>query len=164
MSSSSSFGPAAFLEQAAFRGRNDDGNETTATWKAAINTDWTQEADTLFRVRFLVKELNGVGISNVQLQLQYQHGGSQAPWVNAKDSRVIDPEATANYAKDSDATQQLGSGTFVADNNGMIHTVAFTTRTLTWAGTDELEVEYTVKIDSAQVSQSDTICMRVVQG
>ena len=50
---------AANTEQIAFRGRNDDGSETTATWIAAQNTNWTQPTGTNFRVRFEVEEDGG---------------------------------------------------------------------------------------------------------
>lgn len=46
------------LEQVSFRGRNDDGNETGASWKAALNTAWDQVAG-LFRVRVLAKVTAG---------------------------------------------------------------------------------------------------------
>ena len=45
---------AGQIGQLAFRGRNDDGSETTATWKAAENTDFTVAPDATFRLRMQV--------------------------------------------------------------------------------------------------------------
>lgn len=48
-----SFAPVAVatLDQYGFRGRNDDGSESTATWKAAQNTGFTITPDQDFRLR-----------------------------------------------------------------------------------------------------------------
>ena len=52
------------LRQNGFRGRNNDGtDETDATWKAAINIDWTQLVDVVFRFRLLVTEI-GAGTAS----------------------------------------------------------------------------------------------------
>jgi hypothetical protein len=44
----------AILGQGAYRARNDDGNETGATWKAALNTPWPQQGAEIVRVRTVV--------------------------------------------------------------------------------------------------------------
>jgi hypothetical protein len=50
--------------QDSFRGRNDDDNETAATWKAAADTNWTQKVDENFRVRFVISETDGISSSD----------------------------------------------------------------------------------------------------
>jgi hypothetical protein len=45
------------LRTVGYRARNDDGSETAATWMAPLNTDWTQDVDTTFRLRFQVRHL-----------------------------------------------------------------------------------------------------------
>jgi hypothetical protein len=44
--------PGTNFTQVTFRGRNDDGSEVLATWKAAAGVDWNQVEDETFRVRF----------------------------------------------------------------------------------------------------------------
>jgi alpha-tubulin suppressor-like RCC1 family protein len=43
------------LEVTSYRGRNDDGGETSASWKAAANTPWQQSATEPFRLRIQVE-------------------------------------------------------------------------------------------------------------
>ena len=45
---------APSLTQSAYRARNDDGDEASATWQAATDTAWTQPAGERFRVRCVV--------------------------------------------------------------------------------------------------------------
>ena len=43
-------------DQDAFRARNDDGSESAATWKSALNNNWTQKMDeNESKVKFLIK-------------------------------------------------------------------------------------------------------------
>ncbi|UCD78513.1 MAG: hypothetical protein JSW26_24375, partial [Desulfobacterales bacterium] len=56
--------------QASFRARNDNGSETSATWTAAANTNWTQMVDKTFRLRFLVQD-TGSAEADKTLQLEY---------------------------------------------------------------------------------------------
>ena len=61
---------ALSVEQLAFRVRKDDGNQLTATWKAALNANTSILADTNFRIRFAVKN-NGsatLAFNNYRLQ------------------------------------------------------------------------------------------------
>ena len=43
---------ATTREQTSFRIRDDDGSESAATWRQAINVDDTLAVDTNFRIRF----------------------------------------------------------------------------------------------------------------
>lgn len=70
-------GPPPSLDQYGFRPRNDDGSETTATWKAAQNTTWTMAADETFRLRM---GINATGdFSSKGYKLQYRRVGD-ASW------------------------------------------------------------------------------------
>ena len=66
--------PPAY-DQDAFRARNDNGNETTATWKVAANTNWDQDVDQNFRVRFVIQETNGASVADKTFQLEYNRNG-----------------------------------------------------------------------------------------
>ncbi|MGH9878833.1 MAG: hypothetical protein ACRD5H_14470, partial [Nitrososphaerales archaeon] len=63
--------PPVTLDQAGFRGRNDDGSETTATWKAAENTNWSQAVDENLRVRLILDETTGGDPAIADYRLQY---------------------------------------------------------------------------------------------
>jgi hypothetical protein len=70
-------GTAATLDQFGFRARNDDGSETSATWKAAQNTAFTVVPDEPFRLRVGV---NVVGDApRKRFKLQYRKVGD-ASW------------------------------------------------------------------------------------
>jgi hypothetical protein len=75
---------AASIEQEGFRFRNDDGSETTATWKANQDVNITAAADTAARLRML---LNATGDpASIGAQLEYRHkpsGGSFGSWLKA---------------------------------------------------------------------------------
>ena len=104
------------MSQTDFRARNDDGSETTATWKADANTNWTQDTDENFRVRFLLT-CDAVEMISAY-QLQYNLNG--AGWNNVNgSSSVVRSFASANLTDGADTTQQLGAGTFVTNNNGV---------------------------------------------
>lgn len=152
---------SASLSQSIFRGRNDDGSETTATWKAAANTNWTQTVDENFRVRFEILETAGGGENNVPFQLQYNPNG--IGWSNVTDtSTVVRSSLSANFADDDTTTQQLGTATFITPNAGMDE-VNGLTGTITFSGNDAVEVEFSVQIRSVDVNDADTIQLRVVR-
>jgi hypothetical protein len=68
---------SATLEQEGFRFRNDDGSETTATWKAAQDTNIKIKADTNTRLRALVNATGDPSAQNYQLEFR-ETGGSWA--------------------------------------------------------------------------------------
>jgi hypothetical protein len=68
-------GPAATSEQEGSRARNDDGSETTATWKAAQDTDITLASGDAARLRLL---LNTTGnVDSKRIGLGYKVNGGQ---------------------------------------------------------------------------------------
>src|SRR5690349_20629389 len=101
---------AVTIGQAGFRGRNDDGNETTATWKASQNVNWTQLVDTTFRVRFLMQNSGTTALNNLVAQLEYTYNGGASTNVNASSS-VVRSAASPNLADAANLTQQLTGGT-----------------------------------------------------
>lgn len=105
--------PAAF-NQKTFRGRNDDGNETTATWKAAQGIDFSQIPDQNFRIRFEIQETAACAGANKVWQLQYNKNA--AGWVTVNgSSSVVRSFASPNLADAANLTDQLtiGTGTFI---------------------------------------------------
>lgn len=69
-------GEAANLTQSAFRLRNDDGTESTATWIAAENTNANVPFG-LYRTRFQVQNTSA---SDVSVNLKIQHNINGAGW------------------------------------------------------------------------------------
>ena len=153
------------LNQASFRGRNDDGSETAATWIAAADANFTQDPDKNFRIRFLVTESAGGVSNNVTPQLQYNLGGAGWNTVNASSS-VVRSSASTHFADDDNTTQQIGSGTFISPNAGMDEDNGSTGEgnEIDFAGNDEVEVEYCIQIRSADTSKGDTIQLRLING
>ena len=60
-----------------FRGRNDNGSESAATWIANVNTNFSQAVDIAFRVRLSITETAGATKINTPVfVLQYNLGGA----------------------------------------------------------------------------------------
>ena len=153
------------FNQASFRGRNDDGSETAATWKAAVNTNWNQRQDQNFRVRFLVQEDDDVEDLDVQFQLQYNLNSGGWNDVNGS-SNVVRSFASANFADGDTTTQLLGVGTFIGTNGGMDEVNGLAggaTMDFTTTINQETEVEYCCQIRSADTVRGDTIQLRLVK-
>jgi type II secretory pathway pseudopilin PulG len=148
-------------DQDSFRSRNDNGDETTSTWTAAADTNWTQMVDKNFRVRFLVQETAGVAEPDKTFQLEYNLNGGGWNDVTAASS-VVKATATANVMNGVDTTQQLGSGIFVTPNAGFDESDGQVGGTsLDFSGGDEVEVEFSLQIVESDVSNGDTIELRV---
>lgn len=150
-------GGVTTFTQSGFRGRNDDGSETTATWKAALNTNFFQPSGETFRLRFQVSGAGGSG-SNIisQLQENYLGGG----WVNVttlagNKTRALN---SVNVTDGTATTEQLaGSGNFAVSE---ISTDARAAQISVGPGSD-LEVEFVIIIDG-EVNNGDTIQYRVI--
>jgi hypothetical protein len=149
---------AGQYDQDSFRTRNDNGDETTSTWTAAADTDWNQMVDKNFRVRFLVQETAGVADSGKTFQLEYNRNGGGWNDVTGSSS-VVKAAATANVTDAVDTTQQLGSGTYVSTNGGFDESNG-QVGSMDFAGSDEVELELSLQIVSADVSNGDTIQLR----
>lgn len=155
---------APFLNQIGFRARNDDGTETTATWKAGGNGPWTQNTNENFRVRFVIDETASVAENNVQLQLQYNRNSTG--WVNVTgSSSVVRAVDSTNVSEEQATTRQLGSGsgtffTGAMDNlDGLLGTnnqIDFTADGLT-------EIEFCLQLVGGTVLAGDTIQLRVIR-
>lgn len=152
--------PLAF-DQVAFRIRNDNGNETTATWVKAQNTNGGVARDTNFRVRFRIDETGGgTAWSGVTFNLYYSTGGAYAA---VTDSTPVKFVLSDNFVDHDDCTTQLtgGTGTFVTDNNGMAEAAGITN-----SGTKGylFETEWCLQLDSAQIASNGYVDLRIYNG
>ncbi len=153
------------LVQDAFRGRNDDGTETTATYKGtgADNQNWTQNVDENFRIRLHVQVTNACAATNRQFQLEYSlDGGSWTP-VNNVSSVVRSVASIGAIADGATTTDQLttGSGSFIGltaydEVDGLVGGSS-----LDLAASGHTEVEFCVQILSADVTNGQTVQLRV---
>ena len=151
--------------QDAFRGRNDDGPEATATWKAPINTNWVQPAETPFRIRFLVHRNNESSSQNGHMDLYVSKNSGAFELIDSAVSTcpVIPVLSATLEAQGTDTTQQLGTGTYLVNNNGINNgTSSAQTEAATWTNgiLQEAEMEYCLKIVRANVQIGDTLEFR----
>jgi len=150
----------------AFRGRNDNGDQATATWKALQNTNWTQAVDENFRVRLEAQETAGCAKSNfTNIQLQYRLNGGTWTDVTAS-SNVVRSSASPNEADAAALTDQLtvGTGTFEGDACfDEVNGVCGSTATDVLAS-GHIEAEYCVQILSADVTNNDVVELRITVG
>lgn len=153
------------FRQESFRFRNDDGSETTATWKAAINTNANEKPYVRYRCRFLIQQtvananrnftrnyklrysLNGGGYTDLGAQNAANH-----PIRYADSPNITDNEAT---------TQQIGSGSFVT--GAMCETGDTGTITFTSGSLSETEVEFVIEIYGGLLTPFDTLDLRVFE-
>ena len=157
---------APAYEQDSFRGRNDDGSESAATWIAAINTDWTQNPDENFRVRFLVEETADAVDLDVTFQLQYNKNSGGWNDVNAASTNVRS-SASPNVVDGADTTKQMGGpGTFLTNNDGFDEVDGLAGgAVLDFSATinEEVEVEFCIQIRTAETAPGDTIELRAIR-
>lgn len=153
------------LRQQTFRGRNDDGSESTATWIAVANENWIQEPDTNFRVRFRIQEINAVEELGFTARLQYNR--NNLGWNNVTgSSSVVRASASTQFIDGTNTTRQIGDGTYISSNSGMDegNGLAGESPAINFTGNDEVEVEFCVQIRLVDVSITDEIQLRVVRG
>jgi hypothetical protein len=144
---------SANVVQQGFRGRNDDGSQSGATWKAALNTNWSQNVDEAFRVRVIIEETAGGSANNYSYTLQYNlnSGG----WVSVGVTGAIHSVASSFVSDATATTQQISSGAFVAgefDSDSGASNISLESQ--------KTEMEYSLIIDGALVSNGDQIQIR----
>lgn len=150
------------VHQNAYRARNDDGTETTATWKAAQNTTWTQLSTETFRLRFLLEEEAGAQAKSVTFDLQATRDGG-VTWENVGTNVAgcVYALGSPNVTDTTPTTQQItgGTGTFQA---GEVSADGITAA-ITIASGGQCEVEYICKLGPTAVN-NDLIDLRVRYG
>lgn len=157
---------AAAFDQTAFRFRNDDGTETSATWQAAANTTITQMTGTTFRLRLVVQETAGGSLNNNSWQLQRRINpvvGVIGEWVNVDTASAAVRGVTSPNVADGTPTTDLlaeGTGAFAtadvsADGYADVNKTSF-------AGNDHTEVEFILRLDAADLDDGDAIEFRVI--
>lgn len=147
--------------QSAFRFRNDNGSETTATWAATSGTNVNFSPITTFRLRFVVQQTAAATTGLTQtFKLRYSLNAAAYADVGLIGTTAT-PIIFANSANVTDGTvttKQLGAGTFVAggiDNNNA-QSVTYTSGSAT-----ETEIEFVLQLYAPLSKPGDTIDLRV---
>jgi hypothetical protein len=155
-------GTTVALGQEHYRFRNDDGDETTATWKVALDTTTSYQLADKFRVRFSMHETAGGDPANFAPTLQYsQNAGT---WTNigaAGADAPIRAVASPNVADNAATTQQISSGTFTA---GSFEEATAAAAAIDLGRYGLTEFEWSLEVNagaSSPFAVSDTIQLRV---
>ena len=153
--------PAAW-NGVSFRGRNDDGDQATATWKADQDVDWTQAVGVNLRVRFLVQETAGCAGANKVWQLQYNL--ASAGWVSVTGtSNVVRASASPNVADAANLSQQMtgGTGTFQGNTGFDDVNGAAGGSQMDMQASGNAEAEFCIQILAVDVTDGQTVQLRI---
>jgi hypothetical protein len=104
--------PTPSITQTKYRWRNDNGSETTATWKAAENTAITL-ADTVSILRARIELRNSSGAAyDIDESLEYSsNGGTTWTTITNAPTNAFIYQSSANVADGDATTNQISSGT-----------------------------------------------------
>ena len=155
------------INQSAFRGRNDDGSETTATWKAAENTNWSQAVGENFRVRFELEETAGgntKGAASCRNQVNLQYNLNGAGWNNVSgSSSVVRLVASSQFAGPVQCTDQMTtSGASFLAGSGCALVESLTLGTIAVPTSQSVQYEFCLQIVAADVTNGQTIQLRAL--
>lgn len=151
-----------------FRFRNDDGSETTATWKAALDTNINQVPNTNFRLRYAIEiqpfDLGGwTNLDNLKMQCSMTRSGISSSYADiTSSSTYIRLSSSASVADEASTTQQISSPDSFTANNVLTSTTLSTATVGT--ATNTLEIEICAQVRSADTANGDYIDFKVVNG
>lgn len=102
-----------YITQTQYRWRNDDGNETSATWRAAANTAITVgDTTTVLRLRIELNNNSGGGAYDVDETLEYSsNGGTSWTPITNSPSNAFWYVSSALVANGDPTTNQMGTST-----------------------------------------------------
>lgn len=150
------------LTQSAFRLRDDNGDETTASWLFNENANGTIDIDKNFRVRFVAQVTNACAASNAIFQLQYSL--NSGTWTNVTgSSSVVRSTASPNLADAANLTDQMtaGTGTFIGATGFDEADGAAGGNNLDIVASGHAQVEYCLQMRSADVADNDNVQLRI---
>lgn len=146
---------------ASFQGFEDDGPEDGETPKASADTDWSNRADRNFVVRFLM-QCSGSGESNFQPAMEYRinQGAGYGAWTAVTSAAHIYRATSTLLTNGGDTTQQLGAGSYTADNNGIVSDATDVVSTFDTVSGEELELLWVMALSRTLCNPGDTIQVR----
>jgi len=152
------------FDQAHYSEVADDGDENNGTL-GTEDADWTQLVDTIFRYRSTIHHTAGDTGNGRTRQLQVSLNGGTYQNVDASSTIVQSVTSGDAGAVDGDATTErltdptVGAGIFIA---GEFESVDGITSTISIAADDFVEDEWCVQIIGADVTDADTIDLKVI--
>jgi hypothetical protein len=168
--------PFSYLSQAHFRWRNDNGNETAATWKRAEdNTHSGQNRSENVRLRFSIKNTGVQASSNKNYVLQVAPQGgyytcesvpsasySDVPTTSGGCGSSVVCMTTSTYFANGDSTinQLTAEGTFVSGK--MVEDPSNETQSITINTNYFMEIEYNFQFTS-NAAYGANYCFRVTK-
>lgn len=137
--------PIPLLEQSKYRWRNNNGNEATATWKAAENTSITLTSMTE-TIRFRGEYYCTGASSSVGHYLSYSKDGGTT-WTEINESAVNDfmLVTTTEVAHGATTTNQLGTSTGGTFASGKVVAQNLPGMSMTLAAGARTEMEWVIK-------------------
>lgn len=145
-----------------FRFRNDDGSESSATWKAAEDTNITLQkgANRLFRLRILM-DVNGAPGTPLTYVLRFSKNAGAYADVGASTNGVKLASTGSGYS-DHDATthQETAPGNGDVFAAGTIQSNDATTSTLSYSN-QYTELEWMMQTVDADITATDTFDFRI---
>jgi len=146
--------------QSAFRGRSGDTvvlNDNT-TWAANLNTNWSQQVDTTFRVRIEVEE-TATATQNNTLSPQLQYNLNGAGWNSVTTSSLVVRAVASGQFNEGNATTNILASSargFVASTGSEDGLAGNAT-----LSNQHTEAEFSIQLRSADVSNNDSIQLRL---
>lgn len=134
----------------------DDGGESDATL-GTEDANWTQDTDTIFRVRFCITETGG-GTESQAYELRFNLEG--AGYVDVTGSSAIQYTSSTQSITDGDATvtdRVSGTGSY---QQGEYSEDALT-EVISGLSSEYTNLEFCLTIDSAQVNDAETFDLQV---
>lgn len=171
-------GGSPVANQKSFAGRGDGTSEgetavnykyadgtTGDTASNAKNRDWTEtmgSGNIRARIRIEV-EVTVAALADFHEILQYRKNGGTWTTITGSTNGCI-YDASANYVHADDTTQQISSGTYISNNDGMNESSAGpgSTNRPDYTTTSTCEFEWCFSLVDADLSNGDTIEFRVL--
>lgn len=146
----------ANTKMSAYRWRNDDGNETTATWKAAVNTPIIHSSQNKLRLRVAIDEVSSgfSGTTAANAIISYSENGG--PWINITASSSAFVLVNSNFVTDGvSTTQQIATGNSTNFVSGLFKSTEANTGYSIPVGTSKFcEHEFCIQPTASYVSTS----------
>jgi len=152
--------PPATWRQNEYRWREDDGNETTATWPVLANNNLdidVSSGNVQQRLRFVIYEFGDNPETYLDGQMEYQLNAGAWTDMTTVSSEVKAFDST-NITNGGDTTAQI-IGTIISPNAGIIEDGIG--GDADFLGLDFVEVEYTIEFIAADLADSDAMLFRV---
>ncbi len=106
-----------------YRWRNDDGSETSATWKAAINTPISVTDQSNLRLRIAMEETgNSSGQFTEAVYLEYSVNGGSYVTITGSGSEAFVMQSSSFVADNTITTQQISPNPFINFEPGYVRT------------------------------------------